>query len=68
MAYTLKVNIEEKTAHVSEGVALGLKEERERNSAALGRSALFRGATAITQLPPYVTLQMMRFFFRWGSL
>ncbi|PNH11389.1 Ubiquitin carboxyl-terminal hydrolase 7, partial [Tetrabaena socialis] len=64
LSFTLKVNIEDKTAHVSEGVAVGLREERERTSAALGRPALFKGATAITQLPPYMTLQMMRFFFR----
>ncbi|GLC34027.1 hypothetical protein PLESTB_000830100 [Pleodorina starrii] len=64
MSYTLKVNIEDKTAHVSEGVAVGLREERERNSAELGRTVLFRGATTLTGLPPYLTLQMMRFFFR----
>ncbi|PNW70587.1 hypothetical protein CHLRE_17g726050v5 [Chlamydomonas reinhardtii] len=64
LSYTLKVNIEDKTAHVSEGVAVGLREERERTSAALGRTALFKGATALTELPPYLTLQMMRFFFR----
>ncbi|KXZ51706.1 hypothetical protein GPECTOR_11g155 [Gonium pectorale] len=64
MSYTLKVNIEDKTAHVSEGVAVGLREERERTSAALGRTALFKGATQLTALPPYLTLQMMRFFFR----
>ncbi|GFR42512.1 hypothetical protein Agub_g3404 [Astrephomene gubernaculifera] len=64
MSYTLKVNIEDKTAHVSEGVAVGLREERERTSAQLGRTAVFKGATALTALPPYITLQMMRFFFR----
>ncbi|KAG2428656.1 hypothetical protein HXX76_011361 [Chlamydomonas incerta] len=64
LSYTLKVNIEDKTAHVSEGVAVGLREERERTSAALGRTALFKGATRLTALPPYLTLQMMRFFFR----
>lgn len=67
LSYTLKVNIEDKTAHVSEGVAVGLREERERTSAALGRTALFKGATALTELPPYLTLQMMRFFFRCGK-
>ncbi|KAG2501327.1 hypothetical protein HYH03_001119 [Edaphochlamys debaryana] len=64
LSYTLKVNIDEKTAHVSEGVANGLREERERTSASLGRTALFKGATVLTALPPYITLQMMRFFFR----
>ncbi|GLI66088.1 hypothetical protein VaNZ11_009810 [Volvox africanus] len=64
MSYTLKVNIEEKTAHVSEGVALALKEERERHSSALGHTVVFRGAMTLTSLPPYLTLQMMRFFFR----
>ncbi len=64
MSYTLKVNIEEKTAHVSEGVALGLREERERNSVELSRTVVFKGATTLTALPPYLTLQMMRFFFR----
>ncbi|EFJ53050.1 hypothetical protein VOLCADRAFT_78675 [Volvox carteri f. nagariensis] len=64
MTYTLKVNIEEKTAHVSEGVALGLKEERERSSVAMGRTVVFRGGTSLTALPPFLTLQMMRFFFR----
>ncbi|KAG2449717.1 hypothetical protein HYH02_005244 [Chlamydomonas schloesseri] len=64
LAFTLKVNIEDKTAHVNEGVAVGLREERERTSTALGRTALFKGATVLTALPPYLTLQMMRFFFR----
>jgi ubiquitin carboxyl-terminal hydrolase 14 len=69
--FTLKVNIEDKTAHISEGVAVGLREERERTSTALGRTVVFKGATVLTALPPYLTLQMMRFFFRlvrhaWG--
>lgn len=64
LAYTLKVNIEDKTTGVADGVALGLREERERRSDQLERLALFKGVTEVTALPPYLTLQMMRFFFR----
>jgi hypothetical protein len=48
LAYTLKVNIEDKTGHVGEGVALGLREERERHSDKLERLALFKGATQVS--------------------
>jgi hypothetical protein len=30
----------------------------------LGRTALFAGGSAVTALPPYLTVQMVRFFYK----
>lgn len=30
----------------------------------LGRNVLYKGTAEITALPPYLTVQMMRFFFK----
>lgn len=36
-AYTLKCNISAEVNHLADGIRLGLKEDREKTSAALGR-------------------------------
>mmetsp|Transcript_13021 Transcript_13021/g.39438 ORF Transcript_13021/g.39438 Transcript_13021/m.39438 type:complete len:533 (-) Transcript_13021:267-1865(-) len=63
-ALSLKCNISIEVNDLSEGLRLGLKDDREKNSEALGRSALFAGGSKITELPPYLTVQMVRFFFK----
>ena len=63
-AYTIKCNIDNETNHVTEGIKLGLKDDREKNSEKLGRLAVFNGSSTITKLPPYMTVQMVRFFFK----
>jgi ubiquitin carboxyl-terminal hydrolase 14 len=47
-----------------QGITLGLVEDREKTSAALGRSVVFKGSSAMASLPPYLTVQMMRFFYK----
>lgn len=64
-AYMLKVNITKDVNHVQEGITLGLKDDREKNSELLdGRLALYTGSSVITRLPPILTVQMMRFFYK----
>ena len=67
LAYALKCNIANDTNHLAQGLALGLVEDREKNSAALGRSVLFKGSSKIAALPPFLTVQMMRFFYKPGT-
>ncbi|CAL8463183.1 g2717 [Coccomyxa elongata] len=62
--YELKCNITLEVNHLTEGIRLGLQDDREKNSDALGRLALFKGSSVITKLPPYLTVQMVRFFFK----
>jgi ubiquitin carboxyl-terminal hydrolase 14 len=60
ISYMLKCNIDANTNHVNEGLVLALKEDREKRSEVLGRDALFQGSSVITQLPAYLTVQMVR--------
>jgi len=61
---TLKCNITVDVNHLEEGIDLGLKDDREKNSAQLGRSVLFKGSSHITRLPPFLTVQLVRFFYK----
>ncbi|GBF93289.1 ubiquitin carboxyl-terminal hydrolase [Raphidocelis subcapitata] len=63
-SYTLKCNIASDTNYLHQGITLGLVEDREKTSAALGRTALFKGSSTLTGLPPYLTVQMMRFYYK----
>jgi len=64
-ALALKCNITSEVNHLAEGIALGLAEDREMASAKLGGSlALFKGSSKITRLPPYLTTQLVRFFYK----
>lgn len=64
-ALALKCNITSDVNHLTEGIALGLAEDREMASAKLGGSlALFKGSSKLTRLPPYLTVQLVRFFYK----
>jgi len=63
-AFNVKCNITIDINHLNEGLRLALKEEREKTSDALGRVALWQGETTLTRLPPYLTVQLMRFFYK----
>jgi len=39
-------------------------EDREKNSEKLGQSVVFKGSSALASLPPYLTVQMMRFYYK----
>ena len=62
--HMLKCNITGEVNHLFEGLALGLRGDREKTSETLGRLAHFRGEAQIQALPPYLTVQMMRFFYK----
>lgn len=64
LAYSLKCNIAGDTNYLHQGLALGLVEDREKNSEKLGRLALFKGASQVASLPPYLTVQLVRFFYK----
>lgn len=62
--YTVKCNIDETVTYLHQGIKLGLTEDREKNSEKLERLALFKGTAQIAGLPPYLTVQMVRFFYK----
>lgn len=62
--YTLKCNINESVTYLHQGISLGLTEDREKNSAKLEKLALFKGTAKLAGLPPYLTVQMVRFFYK----
>ncbi|DBB02923.1 hypothetical protein WJX77_004368 [Trebouxia sp. C0004] len=63
-AYTVKCNIDTEVNNLTEGIKLALKDDREKNSEKLGRLAVFTGSSAVTKLSPYMTVQMVRFFYK----
>jgi ubiquitin carboxyl-terminal hydrolase 14 len=50
--------------HLHEGLKIALHEDREKNSTILGASSVWRGDSSITKLPPVLTVQFMRFFWK----
>ena len=60
----LKCNIDSTVNHLSEGLKLGLCDDREKTSASLGRLVKFAGEASIVSLPPYLTIQMVRFYYK----
>lgn len=60
----LKCNIDSTVNHLSEGLKLGLCDDREKTSATLGRLVKFTGEASIVSLPPYLTIQMVRFYYK----
>lgn len=63
----IKCNINQEINHLGDGIKLGLQVEREQNSDKLGRLAVFQGEAAVARLPPYLTVQMMRFFYKTAT-
>ena len=62
--YSLKCNITIEVNHVTEGFRIALNDTRELRSEALGRDAVFEGASKISSLPEYLTTQLVRFFYK----
>lgn len=63
-AFSLKCNIKVDINHLNEGLKLAMVDDREKNSEALGRSALWSGEAKVCSLPQYLTVQLMRFFYK----
>ncbi|GMH50970.1 hypothetical protein TL16_g00915 [Triparma laevis f. inornata] len=51
-------------SHLAAGVDLGLTGEVEKNSEVLGRNAVWTKKSRVDRLPPYLCIQMMRFFWK----
>mmetsp|Transcript_19100 Transcript_19100/g.41817 ORF Transcript_19100/g.41817 Transcript_19100/m.41817 type:complete len:482 (-) Transcript_19100:109-1554(-) len=62
--YSLKCNITSEVNHLNEGMKIAMHEDREKNSASLNASALWRGDSKVTKLPPALTVQFVRFFWK----
>ena len=62
--YTLKCNITGDINHLQEGIRLGLVEDREKRSDTLQRTAAWRGDARLSELPAYLTIQVVRFFYK----
>eukprot|EP00897_Mesotaenium_endlicherianum_P007692 jgi/Mesen1/6951/ME000360S06216 len=65
--YTLKCHITSEVNQLHEGLKSGLKGELEKVSPVLGASAVFTKEAAISKLPPYLTVQFVRFFWKRES-
>ncbi|KAL9273801.1 Ubiquitin carboxyl-terminal hydrolase 6-like protein, partial [Drosera capensis] len=65
--FSLKCHISHEVNHLNEGLKQGLKAELEKNSPALGRSAIYLKESHISGLPRYLTIQFVRFFWKRES-
>ncbi|KAL8279698.1 hypothetical protein RQP46_008011 [Phenoliferia psychrophenolica] len=60
----IKCNISSTTNYMINGIVEGLEQEIEKNSPSLGRSAVYHETTRISRLPSYLTVNLVRFFWR----
>ncbi|CAI9114281.1 OLC1v1014963C1 [Oldenlandia corymbosa var. corymbosa] len=65
--YSLKCHISQEVNHLHEGLKRALKSELEKASPALGRSAIYVKESRINDLPRYLTIQFVRFFWKRES-
>jgi len=59
-SYMLRCNIGSSTNHLHEGIALGLRDDREKMSEKVGRTCLWKGTSCITRLPRCVPRMCVR--------
>lgn len=60
----LKCHISHTVNHLAQGVREGLEETIEKHSDALGRSAEWKRTSRLDQLPPFLIVQFVRFFWK----
>ncbi|KAL5728862.1 ubiquitinyl hydrolase 1 [Ranunculus cassubicifolius] len=65
--YSLKCHISHEVNHLHEGLKHGLKSELEKVSPSLGRTAVYVKESRINDLPKYMTVQFVRFFWKRES-
>ncbi|XP_073006842.1 ubiquitin carboxyl-terminal hydrolase 6 [Typha latifolia] len=65
--YALKCHISHDVNHLHEGLKHGLKSELEKVSTVLQRSAVYSKESRISELPRYLTVQFVRFFWKRES-
>ncbi|KAL1551638.1 deubiquitinating enzyme [Salvia divinorum] len=62
--YSLKCHISQEVNHLHEGLKRALKSELEKSSPSLGRTAVYTKDSRINDLPRYLTIQFVRFFWK----
>jgi ubiquitin carboxyl-terminal hydrolase 14 len=62
--YKLPCFIESQTSELMSGLKASMKENIELYSDALGRNTFFEKQQLLSRLPPYLTVQFMRFFWK----
>ncbi|KAG8380064.1 hypothetical protein BUALT_Bualt07G0154600 [Buddleja alternifolia] len=65
--YSLKCHISQEVNHLHEGLKRALKSELEKSSPSLGRTAIYTKDSRINDLPRYLTIQFVRFFWKRES-
>jgi len=60
----LVCHISNNTSHLIDGLKQGLTETISKYSEVLGREANYQKTTKLSHLPPYLTVQFMRFFWK----
>ncbi|GAA5878193.1 hypothetical protein JCM16303_002879 [Sporobolomyces ruberrimus] len=60
----LKCNIGGSTNYMMQGLTEGMSQEIEKRSETLGRDAIYKEETKIDRLPSYLTVNMVRFYWR----
>ncbi|KAM0747751.1 ubiquitin C-terminal hydrolase [Meredithblackwellia eburnea MCA 4105] len=60
----IKCNISANTNYMISGITEGFTEQIEKTSPSLGRSAVYTATSRISRLPSYLTVNLVRFFWR----
>ena len=66
--YKLPCYIDNSTTELVEGLKASLKENVELTSEFTGQNAFFEKTQKLNRLPPYLTLQFMRFFWKQANV
>ncbi|TNY17430.1 hypothetical protein DMC30DRAFT_419798 [Rhodotorula diobovata] len=60
----LKCNISAQTNYMMQGLSESMEQDLEKTSPSLGREAVYHETTRISRLPSYLTVNMVRFYWR----
>merc|ERR1712157_638327 len=60
----LQCFIDINSRHINDGIKKGFSENVEKNSSKLGRNAIWTKTKAISALPKYIPVQLVRFFWK----
>ncbi|GAA5823790.1 hypothetical protein JCM10212_001139, partial [Sporobolomyces blumeae] len=60
----LKCNISSSTNYMMQGLLEGMTQDVEKRSESLGRDAVYKEETRIARMPSYLTVNMVRFYWR----
>ncbi|BGP19776.1 hypothetical protein JCM10213_006438 [Rhodosporidiobolus nylandii] len=60
----VKCNISSSTNYMMQGIAESMEQDIEKTSPSLGREAVYHETTRISRLPSYLTVNLVRFYWR----